>query len=439
MQLDSKPVLVSDFSFDLPEELIAQHPPAQRGSSRMLVLDRATGSLRDGLFANLPSLLKPGDLLVLNDSRVLPARLFATRSGARTQHNSPQPSGLIEVLLTEEVDSRSDAYPTSQSRDAHSSQQAGRGPRGVGQPLVWRALVRPARKIQPGETLLFFETGANGSANPLLRAEVVAAGAFGERTLRFAPVEDFHATLARIGHMPLPPYIHREQSSQADSAEDRERYQTVYSRQPGSAAAPTAGLHFTPQMLTALEARGVEIATLTLHVGLGTFQPVRVERVEEIRLHRERYTLPADTAEALNRALAEGRRIVAVGTTTTRTLEHIAAQSAAGPLHLEPHSGSTSIFLAPGHRFRIVNGLLTNFHLPQSTLLMLVAAFAGDAAIAGAPKPALSLPKCLVSEMWEEPSQSPAGQGRQTILSAYAYAIHQGYRFYSYGDCMLLL
>ena len=360
----------------------------------MLLLDRATGALSDERFASLPNLLQPGDLLVLNDSRVLPARFYATRSGARAQQNSPQPSSLIEVLLTEQVED-----------SAHPGEN------------LWRALVRPARKVQIGETLSFFQTtaattGENDSV-PLLRAEVVATGEFGERTLRFAPVDDFHATLARIGHMPLPPYIHRNQSSAPDSPEDRERYQTVYSRLPGSAAAPTAGLHFTPEVLAALRARGVEIQYITLHVGLGTFQPVRVERVEEIRLHAERYTLPAATAEALNRALAEGRRIVAAGTTTTRTLEHIAAQDSCGPLHLEPHSGSTSIFIAPGHRFRIVSGLLTNFHLPQSTLLMLVAAFAWAA---------------------DHPEE-----GRRAILAAYAHAIRQGYRFYSYGDCMLLL
>jgi S-adenosylmethionine:tRNA ribosyltransferase-isomerase len=394
-------MLVSDFSFDLPAELIAQHPPAQRGSSRMLVLDRATGALRDDLFANLPNLLQPGDLLILNDSRVLPARLFATRGGARTQHNSPQPSGLIEILLTEQIED-----------PAQSGENQ------------WRALVRPARKVQIGETLSFFQTNtATGENNsvPVLTAEVLAAGAFGERTLRFAPVEDFHATLARIGHMPLPPYIHRDQSAQPDTEEDRERYQTVYSRLPGSAAAPTAGLHFTPEVLAALRARGVEIQYLTLHVGLGTFQPVRVSRLADIRLHAERYTLPAATAQALNRALREGRRIVAAGTTTTRTLEHIAAQAPSGPLHLEPHSGSTSIFLAPGHRFRIVNGLITNFHLPESTLLMLVAAFAD----------------CM--DNGELTRDAAPDLGLRTILAAYGHAIRHGYRFYSYGDCMLLL
>jgi S-adenosylmethionine:tRNA ribosyltransferase-isomerase len=394
-------MLVSDFSFDLPAELIAQHPPAQRGSSRMLVLNRATGALCDDLFANLPNLLQPGDLLILNDSRVLPARLFATRGGARTQHNSPQPSGLIEILLTEQIED-----------PAQSGENQ------------WRALVRPARKVQIGETLSFFQTNtATGENNsvPVLTAEVLASGAFGERTLRFAPVEDFHATLARIGHMPLPPYIHRDQSAQPDSEEDRERYQTVYSQQPGSAAAPTAGLHFTPEVLAALRARGVEIQYLTLHVGLGTFQPVRVSRLADIRLHAERYTLPAATAQALNRALREGRRIVAAGTTTTRTLEHIAAQAPSGPLHLEPHSGSTSIFLAPGHRFRIVNGLLTNFHLPESTLLMLVAAFAD----------------CM--DNGEPTTDAAPNRGLRTILAAYGHAIRHGYRFYSYGDCMLLL
>ena len=401
-------MLVSDFHFDLPEDLIAQHPPELRGSSRMLLLDRATGALTDELFASLPKLLRPGDLLVLNDSRVLPARLFATRAGTRTQLNSPRPAGLIEVLLTEPIGTQIRAQIGAQQRDS-----AG------GAENLWSALVKPARKVQPGETLLFADAGR--APEPLLTAEVLAAGEFGERTLRFAPVEDFHATLARIGHMPLPPYIHRGRTS--DSPADRERYQTVYGRQPGSAAAPTAGLHFTPEILAALAARGVEIATLTLHVGLGTFQPVRVAELKDIRLHAERYTLPAATADALNRALREGRRIVAAGTTTTRTLEHIAqsATKSSAP-HLdsemwvptvEPHSGSTSIFLAPGHRFRIVSGLLTNFHLPESTLLMLTAAFAG-------------------------PPEAP-DLGRQTLLAAYAHAIHRRYRFYSYGDCMLLL
>jgi S-adenosylmethionine:tRNA ribosyltransferase-isomerase len=378
-------VRVSDFHFDLPEELIAQHPPAERGSSRMLVLDRASGAVTDGAFRDLPQWLRPGDLVILNDSRVLPARLFATRAGLTTQANSPLPSGVVEVLLTEQVEELA----------------AGAN--------VWRTLVKPARKVRPGETLLFHD--AAGGPEPVLTAEVVGAGEFGERTLRFAPVGDFYGTLARIGHMPLPPYIHRDQATEADSKEDRERYQTVYSQRVGSAAAPTAGLHFTPEVLAALEARGVEVRYLTLHVGLGTFQPVRVSELKDIRLHAERYTLPAETAEALNQALADGRRIVAVGTTTTRTLEHIAQE--AGPGGVEAHSGSTSIFLAPGHRFRIVSGLLTNFHLPESTLLMLVSAVAG-------------------------PAESPE-RGIEMVLAAYAHAVRAEYRFYSYGDCMLVV
>jgi S-adenosylmethionine:tRNA ribosyltransferase-isomerase len=356
---------VSDFNFDLPEELIAQSPPAIRGSSRMLVLDRATGAYQDNFFGNLPEILRPGDLLVLNDSRVIPARLYATRGGLHTQHNSPDPTGRIEVLLTQQLADND-----------------------------WTALVRPARKVQPGERLVFH----GPESKPLLEAEILAAGEFGERTLRFNPTNDFYAVLDKIGHMPLPPYIHRD-----DSLEDRDRYQTVFSRQPGSAAAPTAGLHFTADMFTRLRQTGVQIETVTLHVGLGTFQPVRAERLEDIRLHAEHYALPAATANAINGALRAGNRIIAAGTTTTRTLEHCAAISRGLPL--KPHSGETEIFLHPGYKFQIVSGLLTNFHLPKSTLLMLVGAFAG----------------------------------RETVLAAYEHAVRQKYRFFSYGDCMLLL
>jgi S-adenosylmethionine:tRNA ribosyltransferase-isomerase len=362
-------VLVTDFHFDLPEELIAQSPPAIRGSSRMLAFDRATGEYQDNFFRNLPEFLHPGDLLILNDSRVIPARLYATRARSEhTQASSPDPSGRIEVLLTQQL--------------------AGE---------EWTSLVRPSRKIQPGERLLFHD-----GDSLVLEAEVLAAGEFGERTLRFAPVPDFHAILNKIGHMPLPPYIHRD-----DSEEDRDRYQTVFSHQPGSAAAPTAGLHFTPEMLEILKQNGVQIETITLHVGLGTFQPVRAQALDDIALHAEHYTLSAATAEAANRARAEGRRIVAAGTTTTRTLEHCAQVAGDGPL--EAHSGQTRIFLRPGHRFQVISGLLTNFHLPESTLLMLVSAFAGEE------------------------------QGRERVLAAYRHAVHERYRFFSYGDCMLLL
>jgi S-adenosylmethionine:tRNA ribosyltransferase-isomerase len=364
-------VRVSDFHFDLPEELIAQTPPAIRGTSRMLALDRATGTYTDDHFANLPHHLRAGDLLILNDSRVLPARLYATRAGLRTQHNSPDPTGRIEVLLTQQLS---------------------------GEGNIWSALVRPSRKVHPGEHLLFAN---EPTGEILLEAEILSAGEFGERTLRFAPTPDFHGALERIGHMPLPPYIHRD-----DTLQDRSRYQTVYSQHPGSAAAPTAGLHFTPEILVDLRHKGVHIETVTLHVGLGTFQPVRVEDLADIRLHAEHYTLPAATADAINTARAEGRRIIAAGTTTTRTLEHCAQIS---PDKLEPHSGSTSIFISPGHKFRIITGLLTNFHLPQSTLLMLVSAFAGEE------------------------------KGREAVLNAYNHAIREKYRFFSYGDCMLIL
>ncbi|MDP9050501.1 MAG: S-adenosylmethionine:tRNA ribosyltransferase-isomerase, partial [Acidobacteriota bacterium] len=255
---------VSDFHFDLPDELIAQHPPEQRGSSRMLVVDRHTGALQDEMFASLPSLLRAGDLLILNDSRVLPARLFAVRGGLATQAGSPPPSGVVEVLLTERVEYAADPEAT-----------------------VWRALVKPARKVHPGETLHFRDS----DGETVLTAGVIAAGEFGERTLRFGPTPDFYDRISRVGHMPLPPYLRRDQAAQPDTSEDRERYQTVYSLQPGSAAAPTAGLHFTPEILSQLETKGIDVRYLTLHVGLGTFQPVRVSTLEEIRLHSERYTL----------------------------------------------------------------------------------------------------------------------------------------------------
>jgi len=352
-------VLVSDFDFFLPEEQIAQEPPLERAGARMLALDRATGAWQDGQFRDFPEMLREGDLLVLNDSRVIPARLFAHRAGLHTQPGHTT-TGRVQVLLTEQISE-----------------------------WEWRVLARPGRKALTGETLTFGD-GA-------LQAEIVAHGEFGERTVRFHPVANFFEVLEKLGHMPLPPYIHRQ-----DAAADSERYQTVYARERGSVAAPTAGLHFTPEILERLCARGVQIAYVTLHVGLGTFQPVRVEKLEEIHLHAERYTLSVETAEAVNVALRDRRRVIAAGTTTVRTLEHCAL-AAKGAL-LEPHSGSTSIFISPGFAFRIVSGLLTNFHLPQSTLLMLVSAFAG----------------------------------REHVLAAYKHAVEAGYRFFSYGDCMFI-
>jgi S-adenosylmethionine:tRNA ribosyltransferase-isomerase len=352
-------VLVSDFDFYLPEDRIAQRPLADRAGSRMLTLARATGAFQDRMFRDFPSLLREGDVLVLNNSRVIPARLFGQRAGLHTQ-SQHKVTGRVQVLLTEQISE-----------------------------WEWRVLARPGRKVLKGEVLTF---GDND-----LRAEVVEHGEFGERVLRFEPVADFYGALEKLGHMPLPPYIHRE-----DEEPDRERYQTVYAQQRGSVAAPTAGLHFTPEILEEVRKRGVEIVYITLHVGLGTFQPVRVEKVEDIHLHTERYGLTAEAAFAINRAKREGRCIVAAGTTTVRTLEHCALKSKGQPL--QPHSGSTDIFISPGFEFRIIDALLTNFHLPKSTLLMLVSAFGG----------------------------------REHVLKAYNHAVESGYRFFSYGDCMFL-
>jgi S-adenosylmethionine:tRNA ribosyltransferase-isomerase len=392
---------VSDFDFDLPPELIAQQPPARRGESRMLVMDRKTGAFRDSSFAEFPSLLNPGDLLVLNETRVIPARLYARRTLLRDRE---KPTGQIEVMLTEPAApeiSRAPSFPRagvptdrSSSVGCPSAERVGdHEPQPSSSENLWRALVRPGRKVAIGERLVF----PAPSGEIALEAEVLERSAYGERLLHFAPVDDFFAVLDRIGHVPLPPYIRRD-----DADEDRERYQTVFAREPGSVAAPTAGLHFTPQALDALAARGVEVARVTLHVGLGTFAPLRVERLDEVRLHRERYTLSAAAANAVNRVVGEGRRIVAAGTTVVRTLEHCALQAAGGAL--APHSGETEIFIEPGFEFRLAGALLTNFHLPQSSLLMLVSAFAG----------------------------------RERVLAAYAHAVRQKYRFFSYGDCMFL-
>ena len=354
-------LLVTDFDFELPPELIAQSPPAERGTSRMLVMDRRSGDFRDAMFREFPSLLQPGDLLVLNDSRVIPARLYARRTLRRERE---RPTGRIEVMLTE---------PAGENE--------------------WRALVRPGRKIAIGEQLVF--PAPDGSI--ALEAEVLERGAFGDRLLQFAPVDDFFATLDRIGHIPLPPYIHRD-----DQPFDRDRYQTVFARERGSVAAPTAGLHFTDTTLGAIRDRGAEIARVTLHVGLGTFAPLRVERVADVRLHAESYAVSPETAAAINRAKGEGRRVVAVGTTVVRTLEAAARHSPGDGL--APHAGRTDIFIQPGFEFRVVDALLTNFHLPQSSLLILVSAFAG----------------------------------RGHIRAAYEHAVSEKYRFFSYGDCMFL-
>ncbi len=439
-------MLVSDFDYHLPEELIAQEPLADRAASRMLHLVRDGGRVKDRRFVELPEILRPDDLVVFNNTRVFPARLYGRRSGVRSQAvSSRNPAakeflkGRVEVLLTERLSAighrlsgeTGSVWPGSATQVLGSETRATQIQNGsyaetekphsrklVADSQVWNALVRPGRKINVGEKLFFGD-------NDELRAEVIARGEFGERTLRFEAVEDFFGVLEKIGHVPLPPYIAR-----SDDSADRERYQTVYARDRGSVAAPTAGLHFTPEILERMRARGIETAEITLHVGLGTFQPVRVERVEEHRLHREWYRISEDAAEAINRAIQSGRRIVAVGTTTVRTLEYAvlvaAGEGARGSKHsefpegspgegagaynikasynIQPGSGEADLFIYPGFRFRVVGAMLTNFHLPKSTLLMLVSAFAG----------------------------------REFVLSAYKHAVEEKYRFYSYGDCMFV-
>jgi S-adenosylmethionine:tRNA ribosyltransferase-isomerase len=362
-------VLVSDFHYDLPEELIAQQPLAERAASRLLHLSASTGTFEDRHFREFPDLLRPGDLLVFNNTRVFPARLYGRREGIKSQPLSPlNPAsrdflrGRVEILLTRQLQS---------------------------EPNDWECLVRPGRKIGMGEHLFFGEPAE-------LHAEVIARGEFGERHIRFAPVDDFFARVEMIGHVPLPPYIDRD-----DSSADCERYQTIYARERGSVAAPTAGLHFTPEILSRLRDRGVETAEVTLHVGLGTFQPVRVETVEDHTLHSEPYSISEEASQRIHRARTESRRVVAVGTTTVRTLEYAAKQGAGV---VRSGSGEANLFIYPGYKFQVVEALLTNFHLPQSTLLMLVCALGG----------------------------------KQNVLRAYRHAVAERYRFYSYGDCMLV-
>jgi S-adenosylmethionine:tRNA ribosyltransferase-isomerase len=362
-------VLVSEFDYHLPEELIAQEPLADRAASRMLHVLRDSGELVDRTFRDFPDLLRAGDLVVFNNTKVFPARLFGHRSGSHAQpvsNRNPAAKdflrGKVEALLVKQVGEND-----------------------------WEALVRPGRKIGVGEGLTFRNEDHDGAE---LKAEVIARGDFGERTLRFEPVSDFFAAVEEIGHVPLPPYIDRD-----DSTSDHERYQTVYARERGSVAAPTAGLHFTPEIVKQLKSLGIQTVEITLHVGLGTFQPIHVERVEDHHLHQERYGITADAAEAINRALDDNRRVIAIGTTAVRTLEHAGRSG-----RVESGSGETSLFIYPGYRFQVVSAMLTNFHLPQSTLLMLVSALGG----------------------------------RELILNAYAHAVENRYRFYSYGDCMFL-
>ncbi|HXL23603.1 MAG TPA: tRNA preQ1(34) S-adenosylmethionine ribosyltransferase-isomerase QueA [Candidatus Dormibacteraeota bacterium] len=360
---------MEELEFDLPREQIAQRPLVHRQDSRLLQLCRVTGAVEDGRFTEFPGLLRGDELLVVNNARVIPARLFGKRLGTRADevpnegHNETS-KGRVEVFLLRRVGDDS-----------------------------WEALVRPGRKMQIGQRVLFGEGELEG--------EVAARGELGERTIRFCSHDAISITdhLEELGHVPLPPYIDR-----ADEASDRERYQTVFATRPGAVAAPTAGLHFTPEIFQAIRDRGAEICELTLDVGLGTFQPVHTETLEEHPIHSESYEIPRETVERICAAKAAGRPIVAIGTTAVRALEDSALRAAeAGPGDFVlAGRADARVFITPGFPFRVVDALLTNFHLPKSTLLALVCAFAG----------------------------------RDPVLAAYRHAVAAGYRFYSYGDCM---
>ena len=362
---------LDELDYHLPPERIAQKPLASRDASRLLLLPRASRAAEDRQFQELPSLLRGDELMVLNNTRVIPARLFGKRTGVHSQRPSRSTldehlTGKVEVFLTRQLELD-----------------------------LWEALVRPGRKMQTGERVLF----GDGE----LEAEVISHGELGLRTLRFVSRDKSGVSehLERLGHVPLPPYIHR-----GDESSDRERYQTVFAKQPGAIAAPTAGLHFTPEVLDKIKARGVEICELTLNVGLGTFQPVHSETLEEHVMHSEAYDIPAETAGRIAKAKAEGRPILAIGTTVVRALEAAALRTSetGSPGLLLSGKSDARLFIQPGFRFRVVDALLTNFHLPRSTLLALVCAFAG----------------------------------RENVLAAYNHAVEAGYRFYSYGDCMLI-
>lgn len=369
---------LSDFQFELPPERIAQQPLAERDASRMLIVNRRQQLWEDSAFRSLPDLLRGDELIVVNNARVIPARLFGRRQGVRSEklgHDRRTVreflSSEIEVLLTRQM-----------------------------APDEWEALVRPGRKIRVGERIEFGDRE--------LTAEVTGRGEYGLRRLRLTAKGDVTQAIERLGHVPLPPYIARE-----DDSADRERYQTIFADHPGAVAAPTAGLHFSPAILEKLRRRGIEMASMTLDVGLGTFQPIHEEEIDQHKIHAERYEIPEAAAAAIRKARREGRPILAVGTTVVRALEDAAEKSAVrhgetwdeGKHLVEPGSAEANIFIKPGHAFRVVDQLVTNFHLPQSTLLILVSAFAG----------------------------------RELILQSYGHAVEARYRFYSYGDCMWIL
>jgi S-adenosylmethionine:tRNA ribosyltransferase-isomerase len=338
---------VKDFDYDLPEELIAQDPLEDRSSSRLMILDKTTGQIRHHRFFEIPRYLKPGDCLVLNNTKVIPARLFGVKEGTGAQ---------IEILLLKRIE-----------KD------------------LWETLVRPGKKMKPGARVIF--------GDGLLRGEVEAIAEEGNRLIRFSYEGIFEEILDQLGQMPLPPYITHQ-------LKDKNRYQTVYARYDGSAAAPTAGLHFTPELLQQIRDTGVKIAEVTLHVGLGTFRPVKVEEVTEHHMHSEYYSITKEAADLINNTRKAGGRIICVGTTSCRTIESAADEAG----NLKESSGWTDIFIYPGYQFKVMDGLITNFHLPQSTLIMLVSALAG----------------------------------REHVLAAYREAVKEKYRFFSFGDAMFL-
>jgi S-adenosylmethionine:tRNA ribosyltransferase-isomerase len=366
---------LEELNFDLPQERIAQNPLAARDASRMLLLDKTTGAWEDRQFREFPDLLRGDELIVLNNARVLPARLFGRRVGIHAE-----PPGIRSPARHEHLQSPIEVLLVRQ----------------LG-PDTWETLVRPGRKISVGEKIIFGERDGESE----LEAVAESRGEYGLRVLRFTSKFGFQEALNRLGHIPLPPYIRR-----ADEPADRERYQTIYARRGSAVAAPTAGLHFTPEILQRIRARNIEIAEITLDVGLGTFEPVRTERLENHKIHLESYEIPEATAQAITKAQNEARPVLAIGTTVVRALEDAAekAVSTSGSNALIPGKSEAAIFLYPGKPLRIVNQLLTNFHLPQSSLLALVATLGG----------------------------------RENILRAYRHAVAAEYRFYSYGDCMLI-
>lgn len=338
----------SDFFYDLPEELIAQHPAEPRDSSRLLVLDKKTGGIEHKMFRDITDYLRKGDCLILNDTRVLPARMYGIKEGT---------GAVVEFLLLDRL-------------SAHE----------------WEVITGPGKKAREGARFTF--------GDGLLRAEIKSVLENGNRVARFEYEGDFYNVIDKIGEMPLPHYI-------KEKLENKERYQTVYSKQLGSAAAPTAGLHFTPELLDKIRDEGVEIGFVTLHVGIGTFRPVKTENIEEHKMHSEHYTVPEETAELIKRTKANGGRVIAVGTTCCRTLESVCQAKG----EVCAHEDRTSIFIYPGYKFKCIDGLLTNFHLPESTLIMLVSAFCGY----------------------------------ENTMNAYKKAVEERYRFFSFGDAMLIV